>query len=1050
VRITEAYARRPHLVLSFVLLLAAVGVVGFFRIPVNLFPDSERPQIAVVTVWPGASADDVNGDVSRVIEKEVKTIEQVRRVTSTSNDEVSVVTAEFEYEKGLDSAATDVSNALDKIRPLLPPEIRPFQVYKVSSATPPVLVLALTPKEGSHLDLSMVRQLAQNPIKEELLRVPEVANVDVFGGFQPVVRVTLDPDRLQAHRLSPSQVAGALSAWNRNTPEGLLVTDTTHILLKNQGEFVRPEEVAAVVVSSQPGPPVYLRDVASVDRGIQERLSAYHGNGKPAIGVAVQRALSGHAMPTIQAVLAKLPDLERQYPGVRFEVADTQGELIGKSVSNMVDALRDAILMTVFVIFLFLADTRGMILAGISIPFTYLITFAFMWLSGFEFDMVTLTGVILGVGMLLDDAIVVLENIERHYHKLGKDLATATVGGTEEVMVAILSGTYATVVVLLPIIFIGGFVQTVLRPLSLTLSIALLASYLVSITILPILAPFILKLGGRLEKWNWEKKLDHVVTGTLLHRLQEFFVRVVDVALCHKLAFIVPALLMLAITGRVLMPLIGRDLMPPMDTGIFRITFEAYPNTSLTDTETLLSRVEKTIWEQPGVVRTSSTLGSEPGVLTFGSGRNPQQAFITVHLVDRFHRKETLWAIEAAVLDEMRTVPGIRFPAAFDYGATPLSTIRSTVDIMISGPDPEVLARLQQEVARRLETVAGLTAVVPTWTRDRLEVRFRPDPERLAVYGIDAAAVAAQVSAQVKGVPATPFRVPQQDSFAVWVQSRSERRATPGDLATLPILTPGGSVPLEALGHLEQAFVPTLHTRQNLNETVDVLGYRATTAVTHINDRVSKALEGLELPPGYAIGDEGERKTMNEAFSSLMKALVLGLVLLYFSLIPAFRSFVHPLTIMVAIPLGLIGAGWAMLLTGKHQCMPSFMGMILLAGIVVKNSILLIDFIQEARARGESIHDALTGSVRVRTRPILMTAVGTAVGMLPIALQWAIGLERLSPLAVVAIGGLMVSTFLTLIYVPVFYDLFESLQRLARRMAGGVRTAFARPRPQEE
>jgi multidrug efflux pump subunit AcrB len=1049
-RVIEAYVRRPHLVLSFVLLLAAVGVVGFFRIPVNLFPDSERPQIAVVTVWPGASADDVNGDVSRVIEKEVKTIEQVRRVTSTSNDEVSVVTAEFEYEKGLDSAATDVSNALDKIRPLLPPEIRPFQVYKVSSATPPVLVLALTPKEGSHLDLSMVRQLAQNPIKEELLRVPEVANVDVFGGFQPVVRVTLDPDKLQAHRLSPGQVVGALSAWNRNTPEGLLVTDTTHILLKNQGEFVRPEEVAAVVVSGQPGPPVYLRDVASVDRGIQERLSAYHGNGKPAIGIAVQRALSGHAMPTIQAVLAKLPDLERQYPGVRFEVADTQGELIGKSVSNMVDALRDAILMTVFVIFLFLADTRGMILAGISIPFTYLITFAFMWLFGFEFDMVTLTGVILGVGMLLDDAIVVLENIERHYHKLGKDLASATVGGTEEVMVAILSGTYATVVVLLPIIYIGGFVQTVLRPLSLTLSIALLASYLVSITILPILAPFILKLGGRLEKWRWEKKLDHVVTGTLLHRLQEFFVRVVDVALRHKLAFIVPALLMLAITGRVLMPLIGRDLMPPMDTGIFRVTFEAYPNTSLADAEALLDRVEKAIWEQPGVVRTSSTLGSEPGVLTFGSGRNPQQAFITVHLVDRFHREETLWAIEAAVLDELRTVPGIRFPAAFDYGATPLSTIRSTVDIMISGPDPEVLSRLQQEVARRLGTVAGLTAVVPTWTRDRLEIRFLPDPERLAVYGIDAAAVAAQVSVQVKGVPATPFRVPQQDSFAVWVQARSERRATPGDLATLPILTPGGSVPLEALGHLERAFVPTLHTRQNLNETVDVLGYRATTAVTHINDRVRKALEGLELPPGYAIGDEGERKTMDEAFSSLMKALVLGLVLLYFSLVPAFRSFIHPLTIMVAIPLGLIGAGWAMLLTGKHQCMPSFMGMILLAGIVVKNSILLIDFIQEARARGESLHDALTGSVRVRTRPILMTAVGTAVGMLPIALQWAIGLERLSPLAVVAIGGLMVSTFLTLIYVPVFYDLFESLQRGARRAAETVRAAFSRPRPQEE
>ncbi|MGC8853646.1 MAG: efflux RND transporter permease subunit [Halothiobacillaceae bacterium] len=1026
--LVESYVKKPHLLLSIVLLLAVVGVVGFFKLPVNLFPDSERPQIAVVTVWPGASADDVNADVSRVIEKELKTIELVRRVTSTSNDEVSVVMAEFEYQKGLDSAATDVSNSLNKIRPLLPADIRPYQVYKVSSATPAVLTLALTPKEGSHLDLSMVRQLADNPIKEALLRLPDVANVEVFGGYQPVIRVALDPNKLQSYHLSPGQVVQALNAWNRNTPEGLLVTDQSHILLKNEGEFKRPEEVGGVVVSAGAGPPVYLRDVATVERSIQERLSAFHGNGKPAIGINIQRALSGYALPTIASVMAKLPELERQYPGIRFEIADTQGELIHTSVSNMVDALRDAILMTVIVIFLFLADVRGMILAGISIPFTYLITFAFMWLFGFEFDLVTLTGVILGVGMLLDDAIVVLENIERHYHKLGKDIQEATIGGTQEVMLAILSGTYATVVVLLPIVYIGGFVQTVLRPLSLTLSIALVASYIVSVTILPILAPFILRLGGRVERWKWELKLDHVVTGKILHAVQEFFVKAVDFALGHKVVFILPAMLLLVLTGRVLMPLIGRDLMPPMDTGIFRVTFEAYPNTSLQDAEALLSKVEGVIQKQPGVTMISSTLGSEPGILSFGSGRNPQQAFITVHLVNRFQRKQTMWEIEKAVERELLTIPGIRFPAAFDYGATPLSTIRSTVDLMISGPDPKVLAKLQEEVTKRLKTVGGLTAVVPTWTLDRLEYRYLPDADRLALYGTDAAAVAAQVSAQVKGFPATLFRVPGQDSFAVWVQAEAARRENPLDLETLPILTPRGTVPLSALGRVEHAFVPTLHTRQNLQETVDVLGYRSTAAVTHINEKVAKALEGLSLPAGYTITDEGERKTMDEAFSALMAALLLGLILLYFSLVPAFKSFLHPLTIMVAIPLGIIGAAWAMLLTGKHSCMPSFMGMILLAGIVVKNSILLIDFILEARARGESRRDALIGSVRVRTRPILMTAVGTAVGMLPIALQWAIGLERLSPLAVVAIGGLMVSTFLTLIYVPVFYELFDTLQ----------------------
>jgi len=1033
----KLYLRRPYLLLSLVLALAVVGLIGFFRIPVNLFPDSERPQVAVVTVWPGASADDVAADVSRTIEKELSTLEMVRRVTSTSNDEISVVTAEFQYTKSLDAAATDVANAVGKIRPLLPADIRPFQIFKVSGATPAVLTIAVWPKANSGLDLAMVRRLAENPIKEDLLRLPDVANVEVFGGWQSVVRITLDADKLQALRISANQISQAITAWNRNVPEGLVNGEGTQILLKNEGEALRAEELGNIVVRSTNGQPVYLRDVATIREGVQERQSVYHGNGKPAIAINIQRAPSGHALPTIDAVLAHLPSLQARYPGLTFEIADTQGELIEKSVGNMKDALRDAILLTMLVIFIFLADLRGTLLAAIAIPFTYLITFAFMWLFGFEFNMVTLTGVILGVGMLLDDAIVVLENIERHYHKLGKDIRDAVVGGTEEVMLAVLSGTYATVAVLVPIIWIGGFVQTVLRPLSLTLSIALIASYIVSVTVLPLAAPLLLRIGSG-RRARFESALDRLVNGKVLHGVENFFARMAMLATGHKALFLIPAILLLAFSGRVLLPLIGRDLMPPMDTGIFRVTFETYPNTSLAASEKILSRVEGVIRRQPGVIRTSAMMGSEPGVISFGSGRNPQQAFITVHLVDRFHRKQTMWQISGGVLADLRTIPGIRFPVVYDYGATPMSTVRSTVDLMISGPDPVVLDSIARDVERRLQSVGGLRAISRTWTLDRVEYRFLPDRDRLAAYGIDASAVAAQVSAQVKGVPATMFRVPQQDSIPVLVQLEGGRR-TPSTLETIPIATPVGIVPLSSLGRVERAIVPALHTRQALNETVDVLGYRTTAAVTHIDANVERALRGLQLPPGYSISDEGEQKMMSESFAALIRALLLGLVLLYFSLVPAFRSFLHPLTIMVAIPLGMIGATWAMLLAGKHGCMPSMMGMILLGGIVVKNSILLIDFVEEGRRRGMSVRDALAESVRVRTRPILMTAFGTAAGMLPIALEWAIGLERLSPLAVVAAGGLLVSTFLTLIYVPLIYDLVASaaaaLSRLLRHEA---------------
>lgn len=1029
------YLKKPHLITSLVLLAAVVGFIGYRRMPVNLFPDSERPQIAVVTVYPGGSAADVESEVSRTIEKELSTIELVRRVTSVSKDEVSSVSVEFEYRKGLDAAATDVANGLQKIKALLPDAVRPPMVFKVSSATPAVLTLALRPRTNSPLDLSMVRQLADNEIKERLLQLPQVANVEVFGAHQPVVRVTLDRDKLQRFGLTPADVSQRLVAFNANQPIGLLLTSESQFLLKRTGQFQTLADVAAITVAHRPDGDVHLGDIADIRRGILEPQSAYHGNGRPAIAVNIQRGTSGYALNTIADVAGVLPELEKRFPGIEFSIPDTQGELIELSVGNMLDALRDAVIMTVLVIFLFLADLRGMALAAISIPFTYLLTFAAMWLIGYEFNMVTLTAVIIAVGMLLDDAIVVLENIERHYHENGVDVRQAVVGGTQEVMLAIFSGTYATVMVLLPIIFIGGFVQTVLRPLSVSLCIALAASYIVSVTVIPLLAPLLLRRAPGAGRNRFERLVARFDTW-VVEPVRDFYVRLTAFALRHRWWFIPPALILLAISMRQ-MPLIGRDLMPPMDTGIVKINFETDANTSLEQTEKTLARMEQIILQRPEVKSVSSLIGSEPAVISFGAGRLAQQGNITVHLTDRFHRKASIWQIEEELRAEFRKLPGLKSVDVFDYGATALSTIRAAVDVMISGPDLETLDRIGRDVEQRLrKNLRGATSITRSWTLDSVEVQFTANPEKCALYQISPATVAGQLAGAVRGLPSSVFRVPNQDGLNVWVQLPQAQRARAEQLATYPIQTPLGAVPLAQLGTISRRPVASVITRQGLQRTLDIQAYRARQPISHLQEDVEKALKGLVLPPGYTLSHEGEIKQMTESFGLLGKALLLGLVLLYFSLVPAFRSWVHPLTIMSAIPLALIGAAWSMLLAGKHGCMPSFMGMILLAGIVVKNSILLIDFIAAAQERGANTYEALIGSVRIRTRPILMTAIGTAVGMLPIALEWAIGLERLSPLAVVAIGGLLVSTFLTMVYVPVLYSLFEDAEVAVRRWMG--------------
>ncbi len=1023
--IVDSYLKKPHLLTSLVLLAAVIGFVGYRSMPVNLFPDSERPQIAVVTVYPGASAPDVEAEVSRTIEKELNTIEQVRRVTSTSKDEVSAVMVEFEYAKGLDSAATDVANGLQKIKAKLPPTIRPPMIFKVSSATPAVLTLALTPKKDSVLDLSMIRQLADNEIKERLLQLPEVANVEVFGAHQPVIRVSLDRDKLESYGLTPIAVRQRLMAYNANQPVGLLIDSDSQFLLKRTGEFERLADVGRITVAERPGGgAVHLADVASIHRGVLEPQSSYHGNGKAAIAVNIQRSTTGFALKTIADVSSVLPDLEKTYPGIDFSIPDTQGDLIELSVGNMLDALRDAVIMTVLVIFLFLADFRGMTLAAISIPFTYLLTFAVMWLIGYEFNMVTLTAVIIAVGMLLDDAIVVLENIERHYHDVGTDVHEAVVGGTQEVMLAIFSGTYATVMVLLPIIFIGGFVQTVLRPLSVSLVVALMASYIVSVTVIPLLAPKLLKRSEGSGRNRFER-IVYRVDEFVVEPIRDFYVRLTKIALNHRGLFLLVGVILFVVSARQ-MPLVGRDLMPPMDTGIIKINFETDANTNLESTDSVMSRMEQMILSHPEVTSISSVIGSEPAVISFGAGRLAEQGNITVHLVDRFHRKTSIWDMEEQFRKGFRQIPGLKSVDVFDFGATPLSTIRASVDVMISGPDMEVLDRIGKDVENRLEKgLKGATSITRSWTLDSVEVQFHADPEKLALYRISPAAVVGQLAGAVRGFPSSVFRIPNQDGLALWVQLPRSERTQAEQLESYPIMTPAGQVPLAQLGSISRQPVSSVITRQGLQRTLDIQAYRSRQPISHLQEDVVAALQGIEMPPGYHLSHEGEIKQMNESFGRLGKALVLGLVLLYFSLVPAFKSWIHPLTIMSAIPLALIGASWSMLIAGKHGCMPSMMGMILLAGIVVKNSILLIDFIATAKEQGQSTTDALIGSVRIRTRPILMTAVGTSVGMIPIAMEWAIGLERLSPLAIVAIGGLMVSTFLTMVYVPVLYSLFE-------------------------
>jgi multidrug efflux pump subunit AcrB len=866
--------------------------------------------------------------------------------------------------------------------------------------------------------MARVRQLADNEIREALLRIDSVANAEVFGGYRPEIRISADRNKMAGYGISVQDILAAVSQQHKNIPSGTLFRNQDRVLIKIQGEKDHANQLGEIVLNGLNQGRIYLGDIAEVTTTSQSPDSFYRGNGKEAIGINILRAEGGHLTDTLKAAEDALPRISQKFSELSFEVADTQGELIRTSVDNLVTSLRDAIILTVLVIFLFLARVRVTLLAAVSIPVTFLLTFAGMKLIGYELNIVTLTAVILAVGLLVDDAIVVIENIDSHNLDEEKSRRQAVADGTKEIFLADFSGTITTLSVLVPIMFVGGYPEKILRPLTVVLSLALASSFIASVTVIPLFARRLLKPGKRINRV--EQKLEKL-RDVILGALQRFMVRAFHAGTTPWFFLVAPLLAVVLIISLKQMPLAGRDLMPPMDTGIVKISFETWPNMSVARTRQVAEKMEKIIAQSPGYVRMSTAVGSEPSVISFGSEQTPQEGMITAHFKNRFERPETIWEIENKLRQDFSKIQGLKTVHVFDYGATPLSAIAAPVDIRISGPNPEILDRLADEVAGRLRRVKGITSVSRTWDRTKPEIIIDLNEEKLSFYGITPQSVADFLAVAATGRQAAMFRISGQDGYPVRLRFDTKQVNSIADLSSLQVPTAKGTIPLAEIASLSTDWKQSRITREDLQPTVNVIAHRAKAPVSYLQSQAEDVLSDLNLPGGYHLVHAGEVSFMNESFARLGASLAIALVLLYFVLVVTFSSWAHPFIIMSAIPLAFIGVPWGMLAAGRHFCMPAAMGMILMSGIVVNNSILLIDYIETARKKNNSLLEAAQEAIKRRTRPILMTALSTIAGMSPIAAELAVGLERLSPLAVVAISGLAVSTFLTLIYVPVMY-----------------------------
>ncbi len=1015
----EYFYKRPYLLYSLIFGFFIMGIVGLTTLPKNLFPDSNPPKIVVITKVPGATAKVVASTVSKPIEQELSRLGLVTDVSSVNVANMSIVSAEFGYKKSLNAAAVDVANALNIAKAKIPAGLNPA-IYTAGDFTLPVDVIALSPKNSS-INLDEIRKISDSFIKPHLLSNKSIGNVEVFGGYESAINVEIDPFKAKKYGVDFATITKVIMAQNKDIPVGFIKGKNSFYTVTIYGEKDNVLNLENLIIK----PNVRLKDVANVKWGHQKRTSGYIGNGKDSIALSIQRAPGGSVLSVSKAARAEMAKLEIKYPNINFEISDTQRDLIEQANSNMLDALRDAVIYTLLVIMLFLGNFRAIIAAGLSIPMVFFTTIGIIWISGGELNIVIYTAIILALGMLTDDAVVVLENIERHLVESKEDLQLAIKNGTKEVLSPVFAGTVATIAIMFPLMFVGGFPQKIFKPLIETLIIALLVSYFLSVTFIPLLSAWLYKNGTKKTKvenafeWFYQNTVGRLVTP------YEGIIKFSNGGwkIARRIVLTVGVIAFLAFSMKNIMPTIGKDAMPPMDTGILKAQIAFSANGTVDEAEKRLKPFLKWLNNQPWNIRSSIAFGSEPGVLSLGSGNLPTEATITINAVNRFKRKKTLWDLENIIRKKLSTIQGIKRDDVFDFGATALSSVKATVDARISAPTFEGMSEYSKKVAGALKTVRGLTSVSTSWGKDFSEYIIDIDRNKALRYGITPLNVAMQIP--IKGeVASLNANLESMNTQFVRIYLKDKFTKNLETLKLLPITTKFGEIPLSQIANIKKSLTYAKVERDNMLYSLDVNGYRAKRPVTHLTDDTIAALKNVKSDD-FIITQTGDIATITDSFGRMLKAIGLGVVILIMSLIAIYRSVRMAFIMILVLPLSLIGASWGMLLFNKPSCMPSLLGILLLFGIIIKNAVLLIDFYQANEQAGKSPFQSALDSVTVRFRPVMMTAFGTIAGMIPIALEQAVGLERLSPLADVAIGGLLIGTLLTLIYVPMYAYIFD-------------------------
>lgn len=1002
---------RPVTMVMGLVAIMILGIVALTRLPVDNLPNLEFPVLSVITSYEGASPEEVERQVTRVIEGAVMGVNDIDHIESTSSEGQSVVTIFFNWGVNLDARASDIREKLDFVRKILPEDAGTPSVFKFSSSMLPIMFLAVTGVE----DEEFLYDVADSFVKSKLEQVSGVASVSIAGGVKKEVRVDVDRNRLQAYGIGIDTISTLLRVENQNQAGGYTYEGVYKFILRTQGEFKSLEDIKNVIVTVKNGVPIRLREVANVYYAPSTSQGIVRINGKPGVTLSVYKEAGRNTVQVARDVRAKLKEISASLPsGVELSITRDNSESINSSIKNVRDAALQGALLAVLVLLLFLWNVRTVLIIGISIPTSIITTFIMMYFFNVTLNIVSLGGLALGVGMMVDSSIVVLENIFYHRQK-GMGKYSASIKGSEEMMLPIIASTLTTVAVFLPIVFVQGFTAQIFRDLALTVSISLLCSLVISITVVPMLA-------SKLVHIEENKLLKPLEDGFLKYwnRFVDFYERILRKSLRHKriaLTFIFGGFLVVGILATIL---VGKEGMPQSDEGWFNVDVTFPVGTRLEYTDKLTKEIENRIIKMLGADLDSLLVRiNSPGL--FRSSGNEYTASIRVGLVKKEKRKTPTFVAMEKIRQILKDFPAKIAIRMWGISGGGMST--SALTIEVQGDNLEQSDKIVKKIIEVISKIKGVRNPEANRSDALPEIVLRVDREVASKLGLNAYNLSQIVKTAFGGRVSTQMKMEGRD-LDVIVQLREEDRLSIEDVLNLQVPSPIGKlIPLSSVVSEVKTTGPIAIYRKDNKRVVtislDQYGRKLDELVREIKDKIKKE---VFLPKGFSIEYGGSYKDMQESFQQISLALLLAVILIYAIMASQFESYIAPFVIMFTVPFGYVGSVLTLLIFGKTLSTVSFIGVVVLAGIVVNNGIILISYMNDLLKEGKNPDDvAVEAGVR-RIRPIFMTVLTTLLGLIPMAIGLGEGAELYSPLALSIFGGLAISTLITLVAIPVIYS----------------------------